>query len=170
MKKAESEKGRLSRATDKSTKNNAAYAADQYVTKGLRGLNLSPDQKDKLYNKLVPIVQKTVQSERGRTVTRGEGIVNRTAATKVKTAEAKIMGSQNKKPVSSPKAKVTVKPKPAPSPTSVSQLNAYLRTANPETGRIEVVRKGTYKGKSYDVDPKTGKITLNVKDTKQLKK
>jgi hypothetical protein len=47
MKKAESEKGRLSRAADKATKNNAAYAADQYVTKGLRGLNLSPDQKDK---------------------------------------------------------------------------------------------------------------------------
>ena len=58
------------------------------------------------------------------------------------------------------------KPKPAPSPTAVSELNAYLRTANPETGRIDVVRKGTYRGKSYDVDPSTGKITLNAKDTK----
>ena len=60
------------------------------------------------------------------------------------------------------------KPKPVPSPTAVSQLDAYLRTANPETGRIDVVRKGTYKGKSYDVNPSTGKITLNVKDTKDL--
>jgi hypothetical protein len=94
MKKAESEKGRLSRATDKSTKNNAAYAADQYVNKGLRGLNLSPDQKEKLYNRLVPIVQKTVQSERNRTVTRGEGIVNRTAVKKVKAAEKKIVGGK----------------------------------------------------------------------------
>ena len=58
------------------------------------------------------------------------------------------------------------KPKPVPSPTAVSQLDAYLRTANPETGRIDVVRKGTYKGKSYDVNPSTGKITLNAKDTK----
>ena len=94
MKKAESEKGRLSRAADKATKNNAAYAADQYVTKGLRGLNLSPDQKDKLYNKLVPIVQRTVQSERNRTVTRGKGIVNRTAIQKVKAAEKKIVGGK----------------------------------------------------------------------------
>ena len=94
MKKAESEKGRLLKATNKATKNNAAYAADQYVTKGLRGLNLSPDQKDKLYNKLVPIVQRTVQSERNKTVTRGEAIVNRTAVKKIKAAEKKIVGGK----------------------------------------------------------------------------
>ena len=94
MKKAESEKGRLRRVADKAVKNNVAYAADQYVTKGLRDLNLSPNQKDKLYNKLVPIVQKTIQSERNRTVARGEGIVNRTAVKKVKAAEKKIMGGK----------------------------------------------------------------------------
>jgi hypothetical protein len=93
MKKAESEKGRLSRATDKA-RNNVAYAADQYVYKGLRGLNLSPEQQRKLQNKLIPIVQRTIQSERNRTVTRGEGIVNRTAVKKVKAAEKKIVGGK----------------------------------------------------------------------------
>jgi hypothetical protein len=39
-------------------------------------------------------VQKTVQSERNRTVTRGEGIVNRTAVKKVKAAEKKIVGGK----------------------------------------------------------------------------
>ncbi len=94
MKKAESEKGRLLRATDKATKGSTTYAADQYVTKGLRGLNLSPEQQRKLQNKLIPIVQKTIQSERNRTVTRGEGIVNRTADKKVKAATKKIMGGK----------------------------------------------------------------------------
>jgi len=63
-------------------------------------------------------------------------------------------------------APIKLKPKPAPSPTAVSQLKPYLRFLNPETDRYDDIRKGIYKGKSYDVDPTTKKITLNVKDTK----
>jgi len=74
------------------------------------------------------------------------------------------------KATAKPAAKVTlkaaVKPTPAPSPTSISQLKPYLRLKNPETGMMDDVRKGIFKGKSYDVNPVTKKITLNVKDTK----
>jgi hypothetical protein len=39
-------------------------------------------------------VQKTIQAERGRTAVRGEAVVNRTAAKKVKAATKKIMGGK----------------------------------------------------------------------------
>ena len=66
--------------------------------------------------------------------------------------------------VSAPQTKTTA-PKPNPNPTAASQLNVYLRTKNPTTGALDVPVKGTYKGKSYDVDS-NGKLSLNAKDTK----
>ncbi len=60
----------------------------------IKDLNLSSKQYTELQNKLTPIVQRTIQAERGRTATRGEAVVNRTAAKKVKAATKKIMGGK----------------------------------------------------------------------------
>ena len=92
MKKAESEKGRLRRAENK--KLDAPRAAASYLNKGLKNLGLDSVDQTILFNKLAPIVTRQISTERSRTVTRGEGIVNRTAAKKVKTAQKKIMGGK----------------------------------------------------------------------------
>ena len=94
MAQNESEKVRAYRATIRSSKDMTASAARAYVNKGLKDLNLSSEQYTKLQNKLTPIVQKTIQAERGRTAVRGEAVVNRTAAKKVKAATKKIMGGK----------------------------------------------------------------------------
>jgi hypothetical protein len=94
MAQNESEKVRAYRASIRSSKDMTASAARAYVNKGLKDLNLSGDQYNKLQQKLIPIVQKTIQAERGRTAVRGEAVVNRTAAKKVKAATKKIMGGK----------------------------------------------------------------------------
>ena len=94
MPKGESEKVRAYRAGIRSSKDATSAAARAYVNKGLKDLKLSGDQYNKLQQKLIPIVQKTIQAERGRTATRSEAVVNRTAARKVKAAEKKIMGGK----------------------------------------------------------------------------
>ncbi len=63
---------------------------NKYITSNSPG-NVNSGQ---LQNKLTPIVQKTIQAERGRTAVRGEAVVNRTVARKVKAAEKKIMGGK----------------------------------------------------------------------------
>lgn len=90
----ESEKVRSYRATRKSDPRIVEQVARSYVNKGLKDLKLSADQYTKLQNKLTPIVQKTIQAERGRTAVRGEAVVNRTAAKKVKSAAKKIIGGK----------------------------------------------------------------------------
>jgi Fe-S cluster assembly scaffold protein SufB len=94
MAQNESEKVRAYRATRKSDPRIVEQAARIYVNKGLKDLKLSSEQYTKLQNKLTPIVQKTIQAERGRTAVRGEAVVNRTAAKKVKAATKKIMGGK----------------------------------------------------------------------------
>jgi hypothetical protein len=94
MAKGESEKVRAYRAEMMSSKDMTTSAARAYVNKGLKDLKLSGDQYNKLQEKLIPIVQKTIQAERGRTATRGNSIVNRTAAKKVKAAKKKIIGGK----------------------------------------------------------------------------
>ena len=42
----------------------------------------------------MPIVQRTIQTERNRTATRGEGVVNRTAVKTTKSAQKKIIGGK----------------------------------------------------------------------------
>ena len=90
----ESEKVRAYRAKTMASKDLTSAAARAYVNKGLKDLKLSGDQYNKLQQKLIPIVQRTIQAERSRTATRGEAIVNRTAAKKVKAAEKKIIGGK----------------------------------------------------------------------------
>ncbi len=94
MARNESEKVRAYRAGVRSSKDMTNSAARAYVNKGLKDLKLSGDQYNKLQEKLIPIVQKTIQAERGRTAVRGEAVVNRTAAKKVKAATKKIMGGK----------------------------------------------------------------------------
>ena len=94
MARGESEKVRAYRAGMMSSKDMTSAAARAYVNKGLKDLKLSGDQYNKLQQKLIPIVQKTIQAERGRTATRGEAVVNRTAARKVKAAEKKIISGK----------------------------------------------------------------------------
>jgi hypothetical protein len=94
MAKNESEKVRSSRASRKADPRIVEQVARAYVNKGLKDLKLSGDQYTKLQNKLTPIVQKTIQAERGRTALRGEATVVRTAAKKVKAAEKKIIGGK----------------------------------------------------------------------------
>ena len=94
MARGESEKVRAYRASVRSSKDMTASAARAYVNKGLKDLKLSGDQYNKLQAKLIPIVQKTIQAERGRTAVRGEAVVNRTAVKKVKAAEKKVMGGK----------------------------------------------------------------------------
>ena len=89
-----SEKVRSYKATQRANPNLVDSAARVYVNKGLKDLNLSSEQYTKLQQKLMPIVARTIQSERSRTATRGEAIVNRTAAKKVKAAEKKIIGGK----------------------------------------------------------------------------
>lgn len=90
----ESEKVKAFKAKLKADPGNVKQAARVYVNKGLKDLKLSGDQYNKLQQKLIPIVQRTIQAERSRTATRGEAIVNRTAAKKVKAAEKKIIGGK----------------------------------------------------------------------------
>ena len=94
MPKGESEKVRTFIAGRKAKPVVVSQAARVYVNQGLKDLNLSREQYSKLKDKLTPIVERTIQSERSRTVTRGEGMVNRTAAKKVKAAEKKIVGGK----------------------------------------------------------------------------
>lgn len=94
MARGESEKTRAVIAGRKAKPVVVSQAARVYVNQGLRDLNLSREQYSKLKDKLTPIVERTIQSERNRTVTRGEGIVNRTAAKKVKSAQKKVMGGK----------------------------------------------------------------------------
>ncbi len=94
MARNESEKVRAFTATSRASKRLVSAAADAYVNKGLKDLNLSSEQYKKLKNKLTPIVQRTIQAERGRTAIRGEAVVNRTAVKKVKAAEKKVMGGK----------------------------------------------------------------------------
>ena len=94
MARGESEKVRSFRASNRASSGAVSAAARSYVNKGLKDLNLSSEQYSKLQQKLIPIVQKTIQAERGRTATRGEAVVNRTAAKKVKAAEKKIVGGK----------------------------------------------------------------------------
>ncbi len=91
---AKSEKARAFTATRKANPDIVEQAARVYVNKGLKDLKLSSDQYSKLQEKLMPIVQRTIQSERSRTATRGEAVVVRTAAKKVKAAEKKIIGGK----------------------------------------------------------------------------
>jgi hypothetical protein len=94
MPKGDSEKARTYIAKQKTRPVVVSQAARVYVNQGLKDLNLSREQYSKLKDKLTPIVERTIQSERSRTVTRGEGMVNRTAAKKVKAAEKKIVGGK----------------------------------------------------------------------------
>ena len=94
MARGESEKVRLFIAGRKAKPVVVSQAARVYVNQGLKDLNLSREQYSKLKDKLTPIVERTIQSERNRNVTRGEGMVNRTAAKKVKSAEKKIVGGK----------------------------------------------------------------------------
>ena len=94
MARGESEKVRTFIVGRKAKPVVVSQAARVYVNQGLKDLNLSREQYSKLKDKLTPIVERTIQSERNRTVTRGEGMVNRTAAKKVKSAQKKIMGGK----------------------------------------------------------------------------
>lgn len=91
---AQSEKTRAFTASRKTDPQIVEQAARVYVNKGLKDLKLSGNQYSKLQEKLIPIVQRTIQAERGRTATRGNAIVNRTAAKKVKAAEKKIISGK----------------------------------------------------------------------------
>ena len=94
MAQNESEKVRAYRSNIRANKDVTFSAARVYVNKGLKDLKLSGDQYSKLQEKLIPIVQKTIQAERGRTAVRGDAIVVRTADKKVKAATKKIMGGK----------------------------------------------------------------------------
>jgi len=94
MAKKDSEKFKSLAANRKADPRIVSQAARVYVNKGLKELNLSSEQYSKLQQKLIPIVQRTIQTERSRTSTRGQGIVNRTAVSKAKSAEKKIMGGK----------------------------------------------------------------------------
>ena len=94
MAKAESEKVRSAIANVRADKTQVYRAAVRYVNQGLKDLNLKRDQYTKLQDKLIPIVEKTIGAERGRTSTRGEAIVVRTADKKVKAATKKIIGGK----------------------------------------------------------------------------
>jgi hypothetical protein len=94
MAKKDSEKFKSLVATSKTNPVRVSQAARVYVNQGLRNLNLSREQYSKLRNKLTPIVERTIQTERNRTATRGEGIVNRTAVKKEKAAGKKLMGGK----------------------------------------------------------------------------
>jgi len=124
------------------------------------------------------VLQARIKIDRGKTAARGAAIQKvqekKAAAKRMAAATGNSQSKATAKPTPKATAKPTVKatpksavkPTPAPSPTSISQLKPYLRLKNPETGMMDDVRKGIFKGKSYDVDPVTKKITLNVKDTK----
>jgi len=65
---------------------NSSSAAIKYVNQGLKDLGLKPAEKDALKQKLIPIVTKRISSERSRTASRAQGIVNREARARVKKA------------------------------------------------------------------------------------
>jgi len=94
MAKKDSEKFKALAANRKADPRIVSQAARVYVNQGLKDLNLSKEQYSKLKDKLTPIVERTIQTERNRTATRGEAVVNRTAAKKVKAAEKKIVGGK----------------------------------------------------------------------------
>jgi hypothetical protein len=81
-------------ATAKKMLINSPVSAKAYVKSGLNNLNLKPREKQDLFNKLVPIVERQIKSERGRTLTRGEGMANRAASEKIKSAKKKILGGK----------------------------------------------------------------------------
>ena len=81
-------------ATAKKMLVNSPISAKAYVKSGLNNLDLKPKERKDLFNKLVPIVERQIKVERGRTLTRGEGMANRATSKKIKDAEKKIMGGK----------------------------------------------------------------------------
>jgi hypothetical protein len=62
-------------------------AARIYVNQGINKLGLKPNEKDALREKLIKQVATRMASERGRTASRGRGIVAREAKARVKKAK-----------------------------------------------------------------------------------
>jgi hypothetical protein len=92
MKKADSSKNRLQKAENKQL--DTPSAAGMYIQAGMKKLNLKPSEERALFNKLAPIVTRQIGVERSRAVTRGESMVNKAEAKKVKSATKKIMGGK----------------------------------------------------------------------------
>ena len=69
-------------------------AARRYVNSGIKNLNLKPRQEVALRNKLIPLVANQMKSERGRTLSRAEGIQKRETKKKNSAAARKVMGSK----------------------------------------------------------------------------
>jgi hypothetical protein len=65
---------------------NAQIAAMKYINQGLKGLGLKPREELAVKKRLLPIVKNQIQLDRGRTVSRGKGIVAREARARVKKA------------------------------------------------------------------------------------
>lgn len=65
---------------------NPELAAIKYVNSGLSGLGLKPSEELAIKKKLIPIVKNRIASDRGRTVSRAKGIVNRETKARIKKA------------------------------------------------------------------------------------
>ena len=63
---------------------NAQIAAIKYINSGLSGLGLKPREELAVKKRLLPIVKNQIQLDRGRTVSRGKGIVAREARERIK--------------------------------------------------------------------------------------
>jgi hypothetical protein len=76
----------LKTQTMKASGLNPELAAIKYVNSGLSGLGLKPSEELAVKKKLIPIIKNQIQLDRGRTVSRGKGIVAREARARVKKA------------------------------------------------------------------------------------
>ena len=74
----------------KSTGMNPQLAATKYVVNGLKELNLSPQEKQAMKQKLIPIVANRIKNDRGRTKGRAVGIVMREEKARLKKAAENI--------------------------------------------------------------------------------
>ena len=66
-------------------------AAYDYIQTGMKKLNLSPQQQQKLFKELAPVVEKRIQADRGRTASRVESIAKTQEKKKMDKAK-KILG------------------------------------------------------------------------------
>lgn len=92
MGKTTSEKAYMAKATAKG--NEAKYAAESYVWKGLEKTGLSSKAQNELAKKLVPIVQSRIQNDLNKTATRGAIQVKREEINAKKAAVKKIVGGK----------------------------------------------------------------------------
>ena len=77
-------------ATILSSDYRAETAARKYVVSGLRGLGLTPNEKNSLKEKLIPIVANRIKLDQGKTASRGRNIVAREGFARRKKAKGNI--------------------------------------------------------------------------------